>query len=40
MTATGTSAAAATSDALNPDGDGYSGAQRHPVPLDASDVAL
>ncbi len=36
MMATGISAAA-TSD---PDGDGYSGAQRHSVPLDAPDVAL
>ncbi len=25
---------------LNPDGDGYLGAQRHHVPLDAPDVAL
>ncbi len=40
MTATGTSAAAAILDPPNPDGDGYSGAQRHPVPLDAPDVAL
>ncbi len=40
MTATVRSAAAATSDPLNPDGDGYSGAQRHTVPLDAPDVAL
>ena len=37
MTATGISAGAATSDL---DGDGYSGAQCHPVPLDAPDVAL
>ncbi len=36
MTATGISAAA-TSD---PDGDGYSRTQHHPVPLDAPDVAL
>ncbi len=36
MTVTGISAAA-TSD---PDGDGYSGTQRHPVPLDAPEVAL
>ncbi len=36
MTATGMSAAA-TSD---PDGDGYSRTQRHPVPLDAPNVAL
>ncbi len=40
MTATGMSAAAGTSDPPNPDGDGYSGAQRHLVPLDAPDVAL
>ncbi len=40
MTATGMSAAASTSDPLNPDRDGYSGAQRHPVPLDAPDVTL
>ncbi len=40
MTATGMSAAAATSEPPHPDGDGYSGAQRHPVPLDAPDVVL
>ena len=40
MTAAGMSAAAATSDPPNPNGDGYSGAQRHPVPLDAPDIAL
>ncbi len=37
MTATEINAAAATSD---PDGDGYSGAQRHPVCLDVPDVTL
>ena len=37
MTATGMSAAAATVDPPNPDGDGYS---HHPVALDAIDVAL
>ncbi len=37
MTAPRINAAAVT---LDPDGDGHSGAQRHPVPLDAPDVAL
>ncbi len=40
MTTRGMSAAAARSDPPNPDGDGHSGTQRHPVPLDAPDVAL
>ncbi len=40
MTATRMSAATMTSDPPNPDGDGYSGAQPHPVPLDAPDIAL
>ncbi len=36
MTATGMSATAA----LNPEGNDYSRTQRHPVPLDAPDIAL
>ncbi len=36
MTATGMSTAAA----WHPEGDDYSRTQRHPVPLDAPDVAL
>ncbi len=34
------SGAEAMSYPPNPDRDGYSGTQRHPVPLDAPDVAL
>ncbi len=40
MTATWMSAAVKISDILNANGDGYSGAQRHPVLLNAPDIAL